>query len=177
MPNRGGNRGDDRARGGRRGGPGPPQSGPARRAGPLTLRQVEGDRFELVHPRCVIERRDDFEEGLAIWRAGEPDEAREVLLFGLEGCGDNLWIHNALGRIALDVDRDPTLARGHFGYAVELVQRSLPGDFHGRLPAERPPNRPFFEAVAGLIECLEALNQQAEIAGLRALSDRLRGEV
>ena len=174
MPDRGGNRGEGQSRRGP-GGRKAPGGGPGRRAGPLSLRRVEGDCFELVHPRCVIERRDDFEEGLAIWRAGEPDEAREVLLFGLEGCGDNLWIHNALGRIALDVDRDPTLARGHFGYAVELVQRSLPSDFHGRLPAERPPNRPFFEAVAGLIACLEALDQPSEIAALRALADRLRG--
>lgn len=169
MRDRGGRRGDRVSRGGRGGG------GPSRRTGPLAIRLVEGNAFELVHPHCVAERRDDFEEGLAIWRAGEPDEAREVLRFGLEGCGDNLWIHNALGRLALEVDGDPNLARGHFGYVVELVRRALPPGFEGRLPADRPANRPFFEAVAGLLACYEALGRPDEVPPLRALADRLRG--
>jgi hypothetical protein len=146
-----------------------------RGAGSIGLRQLDGRDFELTHPRCVDERRDDYAEGLEIWRAGEPDEAREVLRYALEGCGDNLWIHATLGRIALEPPGDPALARGHFGYAVELVRRALPADFDGRLPADRPANRPFYDALDGLIACCEADRRAPEAAELRALGARLTG--
>jgi hypothetical protein len=79
----------------------------------------------------------------------------------------------ALGRIALDEARDPALARGHFGYAIELVERALPAEFSGRLPRDRPTNQPFYEAIGGMIECFEALGKHRDSAGLRALRDRL----
>jgi hypothetical protein len=78
-----------------------------------------------------------------------------------------------LGQIALNEFRHPTLARGHFGYAVELVERALPHGFAGRLPRERPRNRPFYEALNGLIQCLEASGQAPRAAELRALQQRL----
>jgi hypothetical protein len=145
------------------------------RAGAIGLRRLADGAFELVHPRCVAERREDYEEGLAIWRAGEPEEARDALRFALEGCGDNLEVHGALGRIALEAMRDPALARGHFGYAVELVQKALPRDFAGILPTDRAANRPFYEALNGLIACCEALGLRAEVAELRRMGDRLSG--
>ena len=80
------------------------------------------DAFDLVHPRCVEETELDYAEGIELWKAGEPEEARDALRFALEGCHDNLWVHVALGRIALQEFKDPNLARGHFGYAVELVR-------------------------------------------------------
>jgi hypothetical protein len=123
----------------------------------------------------VDERREDYEEGLAIWQAGEPEEARDALRFALEGCGDNLWIHVALGRIALEAMHDPKLARGHFGYAVELVERALPRGFTGLLPTDRPANRPFYDALNGLIACCEALGRTAEVAELRRMGDALSG--
>jgi hypothetical protein len=150
----------------------PPHAG---RPGSIGLRPLDSGDFELVHPRCVEHRRDDYEEGIAIWRAGEPEEARDALRYALEGCGDNLWIHAALGRIALEAFRDPTLARGHFGYAVELVQKALPRDFAGRLPPDRPANRPFYDALDGLIACCQAVGQAAEAAELRRLAAALSG--
>jgi hypothetical protein len=65
------------------------------------------------------------------------------------------------------------LARGHFGYAFDLAHRALPAGFSGRLPCDRPNNRPFYDAIDGLIRSLEALGRPAECAGLRALSHRL----
>ncbi len=79
----------------------------------------------------------------------------------------------ALGQIALKEFHDPTLARGHFGYAFELGRRALPQGFLGRLAPDRPNNRPFYEALDGLISCLEALGQTHECTPLRALRDRL----
>ena len=143
--------------------------------GGLGLRRLPDGAFEFVHPRAVMERHEDYEEGLAIWRAGEPEEAAEVLRFALEGASDNLWVHVALGRIALEAAHDPELARGHFGYALELAQQAIPRDFNGRLPAERPANRPLYDAIAGLCACLEATGQTDEVAELRRLADRWRG--
>jgi len=119
--------------------------------------------------------RPDYEEGLEIWQAGEAEEARDALRFALQGCGDNLWVHAALGRIALESFQDPTLARGHFGYGFELGRTALPHDFAGRLPRERYANRPFYEAIEGLIACHDALGQAEDSARLRAMAATLSG--
>jgi hypothetical protein len=177
----GGNRGENRppakGRGGRPSAPGRrpgasgAKGGPSRRGG-LGLKRLGGDDFVLVHPKCVREMELDYEEGIELRKAGDPEAARDALRFALQGCGDNIWVHVALGRIALDDFRDPTLARGHFGYAFELAERALPGDFSGRLPREHPSNRPLYDAVEGLITCHEALGA-AELAG--ELRRRLAG--
>jgi hypothetical protein len=137
------------------------------------LNRIDGERFELVHPRCVKETELDYEEGLELWRAGDPESARDALRYALSACHANLWAHVALGRIALDEFHDPALARGHFGYAVELGRRAVPEHFSGVLPRDRPNNRPFFEALEGLFECLEALGREADCASLRVLFARL----
>ena len=72
----------------------------------------------------------DFQEGLELWKAGDPEEARDALRYTLQACPANLWVHVALGRIALEEFNDPILARGHFGYAVELAQ-GLASEFLG----------------------------------------------
>jgi hypothetical protein len=117
----------------------------------------------------------DYQEGIELWQAGEPDEARDALRYALQGCGDNIWVHVALGRIALEESNDPTLARGHFGYGFELVMKALPPNFQGRLPRGRAANRPFFDAIDGLIACHEALGQHAEAADLRRRAARWAG--
>jgi hypothetical protein len=150
---------------------------PARR-GPIGLRPIAGtpDAFDLVHPRCVEEMELDYAEGIELWKAGETEEARDALRFALEGCHDNLWVHVALGRIALQEFKDPNLARGHFGYAVELVRKSLPPGFTGRIPRERPANRPYHDAVAGLVDCLRALGKGREADQLASLGERPGGD-
>jgi len=149
---------------------------PARKRGGLGLNRLGGADFELVHPRCVREMELDYEEGIAFWREGDVEAARDALRFALQGCGDNLWVHVALGRIALQEFNDPSLARGHFGYAFELAQRALPPGFSGRLPPQRLANRPFYDAIDGLVSCYDALGKPAEAAGLRDLGRRLSGE-
>jgi hypothetical protein len=129
-----------------------------------------------VHPRKVEEVREDYEEGLELWKEGDPESARDALRYALSACHENLWVHVALGRIALKEFRDPALARGHFGYAFELGERSLPPNFSGRLPRERAANRPFVEAVDGLIESLESLGGRADCDRLRKMRERLFGD-
>ena len=120
-----GKRGRGRPRSGRAAG-GNPHGRPGKSAGPIGLTAVEGSPgvYELVHPRCVEEMEPDFQEGLELWKAGDPEEARDALRYTLQACPANLWVHVALGRIALEEFKDPILARGHFGYAVELRARS-----------------------------------------------------
>src|SRR3954470_19645906 len=79
------------ADGPRRGGPrGEPEAG-ARRPGGLGLSRIrDSNDYELVHPRCVLQMRPDYEEGLELWKAGDPEAARDALRYALEGCGDNL---------------------------------------------------------------------------------------
>ena len=153
--------------------PGPRR--PAKKQGGLRLKQLGGPDFELDHPRCVDEMELDYEEGIALWREGDVESARDALRFALQGCGDNMWVHVALGQIALREFKDPTLARGHFGYAYELAQRALPIGFSGRLPPHRVANHPFYEAVDGLAQCYEALGNRSEAAGLRDMAGRLSG--
>jgi len=155
----------------RRGG-GPPR-GPGARPGPIGLRRVEGEVYELVHPPCVEETELDYQEGIELWRAGEPELARDALRYALEGCRENLWIHTTLGDLALREFRDPKLARGHYGYVVELVQRGFPPGFTGRLPRDRDANRPFLDALDGLIASLEALGRGRDVEELRGLLGRL----
>jgi len=168
-------RGESATPGGPRPGSGPPGRVPAppKRAGGLNLRRLGGNDFEFIHPKCVLEMELDYEEGIEIWKAGDPDGARDALRYALQGCGDNLWVHVALGRIALQDFNDPALARGHFGYAYELAQRAIPPDFTGRLPRDRPANRPFFDAIDGLATCYESLGKPGESEPLRFLSARL----
>lgn len=177
-PRRDGERGRPRDVGGARGGP--QRAGPGRRPGPrrsgsIALMPIGGDRFELKHPTCVGETELDYEEGMEIWKAGDPEGARDALRYALAACRDNLWIHVALGRIAMEAFRDPALARGHFGYAVELGRRAIPPQFRGVLPADRRGNRPLYEAIEGLVAALEALGLGADAAELKSMADRLSG--
>ncbi len=110
--------------------------------------------WEFVHPRCARRRRDDMEEVEAMIEAGEPDIAREELVWLLSECPDFLEAHLQLGLLALEED-DPKLARGHFGRAVELGFRALEAAGHPRpLPYSLTGNRPFFESAKGLVHAL-----------------------
>lgn len=154
---------------------GPKRPAGQKRPGALRLTPIGGDRFELSHPPCVRETELDYQEGMEIWKAGDPEGARDALRYALAACRDNVWVHVALGRIALEAFHDPTLARGHFAYAVELGQRAIPPQFRGRLPVDRPNNRPFYEAIDGLIRALDAMGNQADSEELRGLKERLAG--
>ena len=148
----------------------------AKSVGPIGLNAVVGipNTFELVHPLCVEEMEPDYQEGLELWKAGDPQEARDALRYTLQACPANLWVHVALGRIALEEFQDPILARGHFGYAVELARKVLPAGFSGRLPLDRPANVPFYDAVEGLVRCFRAQSMPREAESLTTFARRLQ---
>jgi hypothetical protein len=173
MPERnaGGKRGPQRGGPPKRGGPG----GKPKPKGGLRLQRLDGPEFALDHPKCIHEMELDYAEGLELRREGDPEGARDALRYALQGCGDNMWVHVALGMIALEDFNDPGLARGHFGYAFELAERAIPPDFSGVLPREHTANRPLYDAIDGLIRCHEALGHPALVDELRALARRWLG--
>jgi hypothetical protein len=133
------------------------------------------NRFELVHPPCVEERSADYDEGMTAWKAGACDEAREIFRDALDGCGQNIWIHLALGKMALQEEQKLELARGHLGYVIELANQALAAQRHGTLDIHSPANQPVFEAIECLIEVFKQLKQSRAIEDLNRLAHRFSG--
>ena len=156
----------------RKGPPAPRAGGREGAQGRLWLRRVNGMDFEMVHPREAEEVMPDYEEGMDLWREGDPEAALEALRFALEGCRYSLWVHCGLGRIALEEAKDARLAQGHFGYALELAERAIPPGFRGRLPRDRPANEPAYQAIEGLAAAMDALGADAKAADLRSTARR-----
>ena len=136
-------------------------------SGPIRLKPVGGGDYVIVQPREVEELELDYLEGIELWEAGEPEDACDALRFFLGACGEYLQVLVALGKIALQEKNDPKLARGHFGYAFELVERVLANGFNGRLPKDRPANVPYFEAGEGLAACYDKMEQPQDAAWVR----------
>src|SRR5260370_4842928 len=72
---------------------GPRSAGTRPSQGPIGLARIDGESFELVHPRGVKDAELDYEEGLEIWKAGDPEAARDALRDALSACHDTLWAH------------------------------------------------------------------------------------
>ncbi|HVA45867.1 MAG TPA: hypothetical protein VNH11_05715 [Pirellulales bacterium] len=132
-----------------------------RRPTTLRVRRKPGENdWELVHPRCALERTEDLEEVQLMLDAGESDIAVDELRWLLNGCGDFVAAHRMLGELAL-AERDFRLARGHFGYAFEIVLSAFPpGGLAGRLPYRFAANQPFLESAKGLALCLHELGKR-----------------
>ena len=147
------------------------QGGPSRRGG-LGLKRLGGDDFVLVHPNASARWSSITRKGSSSGRpatprppatpSGSPSRGAATTSGSTSPSAGSRWTTSATRR----------LARGHFGYAFELAERAMPGDFAGRLPREHPSNRPLYDAVDGLIACHEALGA-AELAG--ELRRRLAG--
>ena len=123
-------------------------------------RTPEGD-WELVHPRCAKQRKEDIEEVEHMIEAGEPEIARDELVWLLSECHDFIQAHRMLGDLAL-AQGDLPLARAHYGYAYRLGESAVrrAGKVR-RLPYTRPANRDFLEAGERLVHCLELLDHPA----------------
>ena len=155
--------------------PRPSSGGGAPASLPIGLLRLAEGEFELIHPRKVEETREDYEEGIELWKEGDPESARDALRYALSACHANLWAHVALGRIALADFRDPTLRAAISAMRLSWASVALPRDFSGRLAPDRPANRPFYEALDGLVECLEGAGPAGECEVLRKMRARLSG--
>jgi tetratricopeptide (TPR) repeat protein len=147
-------------RGKRRSGKPAPPSSPARSATEVTVRKRPDGTWELLHPRCALEREEDVRQAEAMFAAGEHEIARDELRWLLQDCSDNVAAHELLGEVALQ-EEDFSLARGHFGYAYQLGMKAIrragsPAPF----PFEHAANQSFFSASKGLVYCLLKLDKR-----------------
>lgn len=132
-----------------------------RRRTALRVRRRQGEKaYELVHPRCALERSEDLEEVQAMIEAGETEVALDELRWLLNGCSEFVAAHRLLGELAL-ADGHLKLARGHFGYAYEIALSACPpGGLDAPLPHRFASNRAFLEAAKGLAWCLHELGKR-----------------
>ena len=146
-----------------------PSAGP--KNGLRVRRSSDGRGWVLVHPRCARDRAEDLDEVRAMIEAGELDVAIEELRWLVSGCSEFIEAHRLLGELALAADNDAALARGHFGFAVQLGLKTLRrARVAGPLPYSQLANRSFFEAGRGLVWVLAKL-------GMRSKAEQLVGEL
>jgi hypothetical protein len=120
-------------------------------------RATNGDGWVLVHPRCARDRAEDIAEVREMIAADELDVATDELRWLLSGCSEFMEAHLLLGDLAL-LAGDVPLARGHFGFVVELGQKTLQrAKVSGPLRHSQLANRVFYEAGRGLVGCLAKL--------------------
>jgi hypothetical protein len=114
----------------------------------------------LVHPRCVLDRSEDLEEVQGMVEAGEFDIAIDELRWLLEDCHDFIAAHSLLGELALTVNNDLPLARGHFGAGYQLGLQALRrAGMPKPLLASHPANWAFFASGRRLAWCLAQLDK------------------
>jgi hypothetical protein len=114
-------------------------------------RSSDGRGWVFVHPRGARERAEDLEEVREMVASGEVDVAVDELRWLVEGCSEFIEAHSLLGELAL-AEGDFALARGHYGYAVQLGLKALQRTkVSGPVPYSQPANRPFHEAGRGLV--------------------------
>lgn len=129
-------------------------------------RRGNENAWELVHPRCALERMEDLEEVQQMLDAGEVEVAVDELRWLLDGCSDFVAAHRLLGELAL-ADGDLRLARGHFGHAYNICVSALPPQgLPGPLPYRFPVNQGFFESAKGLAWCLHELDRRELALGV-----------
>lgn len=129
-------------------------------------RATDGRGWVLVHPRGALERAEDLEEVREMLEAGEADVAVDELRWLVGGCSEFIEAHGLLGEVAL-AEGDFALARGHFGFAVQLGFKALErAKVGGPLPYGQPANRAFLEAGAGLATSLAKLGMMEKAVEL-----------
>jgi tetratricopeptide (TPR) repeat protein len=136
-------------------------------------RSSDGRGWVFVHPRAARERAEDLEEVREMIAAGETDVAVDELRWLVEGCSEFIEAHTQLGELAF-AEGDFALARGHFGFAVQLGLKALErAKVNGPLAYTQPANRAFFEAGRGLVASLVKLGMTEKAVDLVRDLERL----
>lgn len=124
-------------------------------------RAKSGNGWVLVHPSAVREMAEDLEELRLMIDAGETDVAIDELRWLLGNCPEMVEGHYLLGKLAVEVNHDVPLARGHFGSAYQLGLHALRrAKMPTPVPALHPANRTFYDAGRGLVWCLDQLDKR-----------------
>lgn len=123
-------------------------------------RASSGNTWVINHPRAVRDCAEDLEEVRAMIEAGEADVAIDELRWLLGTCPDIIEAHFLLGKLAVEVDTDNALGRGHFGTGYQLgLHAWRRAGKPTPMPALHPANRHFFDAGRGLAWCLHELGK------------------
>jgi hypothetical protein len=123
-------------------------------------RASSGNAWVLSHPRAARDCAEDLEEVRSMIDAGEVDVAIDELRWLLGTCHDIIEAHFLLGKLAVEVDNDLPLGRGHFGTGYQLgLQSWRRANRPTPVPALHPANRYFFDAGRGLAWCLNELEK------------------
>jgi len=110
----------------------------------------------------VRDTAEDLEVVRQMIDAGEADIAIDELRWLLGTCHDMIEAHFLLGKMAVEVDHDLPLGRGHFGTGYQLgLQAWRRADRPTPLLALHPANRFFFDSGRGLAWCLDELDKSA----------------
>ena len=112
----------------------------------IGLAQYEGENYELVHPRGVTETELDYEEGIELWKAGDPESARDALRYALRPVMTTfgstwLWGGSPLTNFVILHWR-----AGISAMRSSWRSRALPQGFAGRLPRDRPEQSAFLRS-------------------------------
>ena len=127
----------------------------------LSVRRAKsGNGWTLVPPRTARDCAEDLDEVRAMIEAGETDIAIDELRWLLGNCHELLEAHFLLGQLAVEVDSDVPLARGHFGLGYQLGIKALrKAKMPTPVPVLHPANRTFYDCGRGLIWCLYELKK------------------
>jgi len=128
----------------------------------MTVRRAKsGNGWVLVPPRAARDCAEDLEEVRAMIEAREQDIAINELRWLLGNCHELLDAHFLLGQLAVEIDNDVPLARGHFGLGFRLgIQALRKAKMPTPVPVLHPANRTFFDCGRGLVWCLHQLKKQ-----------------
>lgn len=121
-------------------------------------RARSGNAWVFSHPRKARECAEDLDEVREMISVGETDVAVDELRWLLGVCPELLAVHFLLGKIAVEVQNDIPLGRGHFGagYQLGLQAWRRAGEPTPVNPLH-PANREFFDCGRGLVWCLNSL--------------------
>jgi len=123
-------------------------------------RAKSGNGWVLIPPRAARDCAEDLDEVRAMVEAGEADIAIDELRWLLGNCHELLDAHFLLGQLAVEVDHDVPLARGHFGLGFQLgIQALRRAKMPTPVPVLHPANRTFFDCGRGLAWCLHQLKK------------------
>ncbi|MDC0936616.1 hypothetical protein OAS39_10040 [Pirellulales bacterium] len=123
-------------------------------------RSPGGQGWVLVHPRCTRDRAEDLDVVRQMIDAGETDIAIDELRWLLHDCSEMIEAHYLLGKLAVEVDNDIPLARGHFGFGFQAGALALRRAKNPTpVPTLHPANRAFYDAGRGLAWALHALDK------------------
>lgn len=123
-------------------------------------RAASGNAWVLSHPRGVRDCAEDLDEIRTMIEGGEPEVAIDELRWLLGTCHDMIEGHFLLGKLAVEVDNDLPLGRGHFGTGYQLgLQAWRRAGKPTPVPGLHPANRFFFDSGRGLAWCLHELGK------------------